>query len=599
MSVVTRPLRRSTVLLGAVSLLGMAAVVAAESTPTPAPPTPTTVPLAEVPRDLRSPRATMETFLTAFYADGAPDFERATSCLDLRDMPATVRTLKGRELVVKLKNALDRTRYVEIDRVPADPEGEPWTFQRYAAGPVEIVRVADGRWLFSARTVAAVDEIHDEIADRQMVEGVQGAPEVVTPAMWIRGLVPETLRTRVFLLEGWQWILLMAVLFAGFVAGRAFGFAATLSLDRFLRRQFTRVDAGLLAKAIHPASVFVMVVLWGIGVAWMGLPVTVLRIYLDAIKVAGVVAFVVTAYRLVDVGAAVLEIRAKATASRFDDLLVPLLRKSVKVFVVAVGVVMVAQNLGTDVTSLVAGLGLGGLAFALAARDTVGNLFGSVTVLVDRPFQVGDWVKIGDVEGMVEELGFRSTRIRTFYNSLITLPNSNLITSAVDNLGARTYRRWSTRLGVTYDTPPEAIDAFCEGIREVVRTHPYTRKDYYHVYFNEFGADCLEILLYVFFQTPDWPTELRERHRLGVDIVRLAHRLGVEFAFPTQTLYLRRESWTAPELAGERYPEASASASVDARRAAREMVEATVGSTVPPPVTFGGQPPPDGGDEPV
>jgi MscS family membrane protein len=216
-----------------------------------------------------------------------------------------------------------------------------------------------------------------------------------------------------------------------------------------------------------------------------------------------------------------------------------------------VGVLFVAQNLNVNVTSLVAGLGIGGLAFALAAKDTVENLFGSFTVLMDRPFQIGDWVVIGELEGTVEELGLRSTRIRTFYNSVITVPNSRLVHTAVDNLGARRYRRVKCMISVQYDTPPERLDAFCEGIRELIRRHPYTRKDYYLVYFNEFADSSLNILLYAFHETPDWPTELRERHRLFTDVVRLAQRLGIEFAFPTRTLHLS----SAPAGLGRPAPE--------------------------------------------
>ena len=113
---------------------------------------------------------------------------------------------------------------------------------------------------------------------------------------------------------------------------------------------------------------------------------------------------------------------------------------------------------------------------------TVKNFFGSLTLVMDRPFEVGDWVLIDDVEGSVEEVGFRSTRVRTFYQSVISLPNSKLLTAVVDNMGARRFRRWTTKLGVTYDTPPDTLDAFCEGLRELVRQHPHTRKDYFHVY---------------------------------------------------------------------------------------------------------------------
>jgi MscS family membrane protein len=200
--------------------------------------------------------------------------------------------------------------------------------------------------------------------------------------------------------------------------------------------------------------------------------------------------------------------------------------------------VFVADTLDVEVSSLLAGLGLGGLAVALAAQDAVKNLFGSLMILTDRPFSVGDWVVVGDHEGIVEDVGFRSIRIRTFYNSLITLPNSNLISSAVDNYGARRVRRWSTKLGIAYDTPPPKIEAFCEGIRELVREHPATWKASYQVWFNSFGDSALEVLLYVFFEVPDWSAELAARHRLGLDILRLGETLGVEFAFPTRTVWL-------------------------------------------------------------
>jgi MscS family membrane protein len=584
--------------LGLMALVWMlpAIPVAGQETPIPE----STVPpsAVDVPPELASPRATMATFLGAFYAEAGADLETAASCLDLGDLPASVRSVKGRELVIQLKQVLDRTRLVDLEKVPVDPERDTWTFADYPAGSVEIQRVRDGRWLFNRETVRDIDAIYVAIAGREVVEGVERTADATTPAMWLRGMAPKSLQRRIFLLEGWQWLGLFAVIVIGVVIGRIFGAVATGALDRLLKRHFSRVDRHLVGRSMQPSAAFVMVVAWGLGAVWLGLPPVVLRVYLDAIVVVAVIAFTVMSYRFVEVVADILGRRAAATESGFDDLLVPLLRTSLKVFIIAVGLVMIAQNLGTDVTGLIAGLGLGGLAFALAAKDTVGNLFGSITVLLDRPFQVGDWVKVGDVEGTVEEMGFRSTRIRTFYNSLITLPNSNLIAAAVDNLGARTFRRWSTRLGIAYDTPPELVDAFCEGVRELVRSHPYTRKDYFHVYLNEFGAASLEVLLYVFFRAPDWSTELRERHRLGVDILRLAHELGIEFAFPTQTLYLRQESWSPRDPAGAGYGDATGKLADRARDTARNLVADGLGGAgmVPPPVTFDTPPTVDGGD---
>jgi MscS family membrane protein len=245
-------------------------------------------------------------------------------------------------------------------------------------------------------------------------------------------------------------------------------------------------------------------------------------------------------YRLVDVLGGYIASSREIQLTRFDDVLIPMLRKILRLAVVLVVVLLVLAWLRKPPTSVLGALGVGGVALAFAARDTLGNFFGSITVLFDRPFGIGDWIVIGDIEGTVERVGFRSTRVRTFYNSMITIPNSKMVDTHVDNYGARQYRRAKVMLSVTYDTPPEKIDAFCEGIRELIRLHPYTRKDYYHVYFNKFAASSLDILLYTFFEVPDWSTELRERHRLFIDILRLAHRLGVEFAFPTQTLWLER-----------------------------------------------------------
>ena len=583
-------------ILTIVVVMELAGVAVAQEAPTDPETTPAATP-AQVSVAHGSPRATMETFLTSFYEEDGPNLDRAASCLDLSGLTPAVRSLQGRELAGMLKRVIDRTRMVDPKKIPNNPDhGDPWIFERFDAGSVAITRMVEGRWLFSGDTVAALWDIHDEVTDRDVVAGIDEAHDIVTPAMWIRGAVPETFRKRVVFLEGWQWIGVLIVILVGVIVSRLFTAVAATVVDRAITRKFHQIDRRLLTATIRPASVLLMVILWGIGVLWLGLPTVIFKIYVEGIVVVAVVAFTFMAYRLIDIASAVAERRTAATESRFDDLLVPLIRKSLKVLVVAIGLVTVAGSVGIEVAGLLAGIGLGGLAFALAAQDTVSNLFGSVTVLLDRPFQVGDWIVAGDVEGTVEEMGFRSTRVRTFYNSLINLPNSNLIKASVDNLGARSYRRWSTRLGVAYDTPPEKLDAFCEGIRALIERHPYTRKDYYHVYFNEFGAASLEILLYVFFVTPDWATELRERHRLAVDILRLAHEMGVEFAFPTQTLYLRQEDWAAPETAGAGYPDASRTEEEKARQTAERLVDDALGGRVPPPVEFATAPEQDGGD---
>ncbi|MDJ0767883.1 MAG: mechanosensitive ion channel [Ilumatobacter sp.] len=159
------------------------------------------------------------------------------------------------------------------------------------------------------------------------------------------------------------------------------------------------------------------------------------------------VAVVLVAYRLIDVLTDVLARRAELTDSRLDDSLVPLLRTTLRLFATILGILFVLSNLDVNITSLIAGLGLGGLAIALAAQDTVRNLLGGVTIFADKPFEVGDWVVVDGVEGTVEQVGFRSTRVRTFYNSQVTVPNGRLMDAGVDNMGRRHWRRYKTTLG--------------------------------------------------------------------------------------------------------------------------------------------------------
>ena len=244
------------------------------------------------------------------------------------------------------------------------------------------------------------------------------------------------------------------------------------------------------------------------------------------------------AYRAIDIFMDVLARRASETETKLDDSLVPLLRTSLRLFVTFVGMLFVLQNLDINVSSLIAGLGLGGLAIALAAQDTVRNLLGGVTIFADKPFEVGDWVVVDGVEGTVEAVGFRSTRVRTFYNSLVSVPNGNLMDSGIDNMGQRRWRRYKTTLGVGYHTTTDQMQAFVEGIRAIIQSNPGMRQDYYIVEFHGFGATSLDVLIYCFIDAEDWNEELRTRHVLNLDIMRLAESLQVDFAFPTQTLHI-------------------------------------------------------------
>ena len=575
-----------------VALLGMsfAAVAADDSEPAPASePKP-------IPESLRSPRATMETFLDAMNATRAGEdaqIEQAISTLDLSAVSPLIRTEKGRDAAWMLQEVIDHTRIPNTKRVSTRTTGKPYVFNTYENGAIEIVFVDNVGWQFSSATVAALPALLDEVSTQEKVEGVADDAVAHLPVhLKLRAMIPPRFKEQQLILEQWQWFGIAAIILAGFIVDKLIAMLLALGVRIWRARWARGVYREVPDTILRPFGLMVMAFMWWAGVNMLGLPASVLLILLVSVKFLACLATVWVAYRLVDLTTAFLNQAASRTQSKLDDALVPLVTKTLKVFVTVMGVVFIADNLNIDVTSLLAGLGLGGLAFALAAKDVAGNLFGSITVLLDQTFHVGDWVIIGDVEGSVEHIGFRSTRIRTFYNSLVSVPNSTLITAAVDNMGARTYRRLSCKFTIAYDTPPERIEAFCEGIREIVRQHPYTRKDSYHVYLNGFSASALEILVYIFWRTPEWGTELRERHRFLIDCLRLAKRLGVEFAYPTQTVHLKQAENGLPDPETGLFSPARSEGDAHTYgiEEARAIVAATTGlGVVPPPVTLTGK----------
>ena len=206
--------------------------------------------------------------------------------------------------------------------------------------------------------------------------------------------------------------------------------------------------------------------------------------------------------------------------------------------------------MGMDVASLIAGLGIGGLAFALAAKDTLANLLGSVMIMIDRPFRIGDYILAKGVEGTVEEIGFRSTRIRTPHNSLLSIPNSELVLANIDNMGGRLHRRARDVLGLDCSTRPEQVEAFCAGIRAVLQTMPLVKQDAITVAFTTMGASSLDILINYHLTVSTWNEELEQRQSVLIQIMDLAKKQGISFAYPTQTLHIGSLPTLSPTQSG-------------------------------------------------
>jgi MscS family membrane protein len=223
-----------------------------------------------------------------------------------------------------------------------------------------------------------------------------------------------------------------------------------------------------------------------------------------------------------------------------------------------------SYELGFPAYSVLAGLGVGGLAVALAARDSLANLLGSMVIMIEKPFRVGHVVRVSGGEGTVEDVGFRSTRIRTVDNSLISIPNNAVVNATVENLSLRTMRRQRFLIQVTYDTPPEKLEELVAHIKQLIADHPMTNKTNFNVRFNDFGESSLNILVYFHVETTDYATELETREIILLRIMDLAKQLGIDFAFPTRTLVI--ESPSEPDAGLSRAPSARFWAGVDRDR---------------------------------
>ena len=220
----------------------------------------------------------------------------------------------------------------------------------------------------------------------------------------------------------------------------------------------------------------------------------------------------------------------------FHKYIITYLKRALKILIAILAVLLILQNAGFDVTSLLASLGIGGVALALGAKETFGNIFGGITVIFDKPFAIGDWIVCDQIEGTVTDIGIRSTRVKTFYDSLITIPNAVIATQIIDNVGQRKARRTRFTLDLTYDTSPEEMEAFVEGVKNIILSNSYTKKDYFQVYFNGFGPSSLQVFINFFLKVKDWDEELLQKQNISLEILRLSKKLNVSFAFPTQTV---------------------------------------------------------------
>jgi len=427
---------------------------------------------------------------------------------------------------------------ISFDKIPTDPNyvdslSGKQIYVVTSTYPQIYLQKEGDKWFYSRETEENIKKIHKEVFPF-------GADKLLE-------LLPKLGTKKYVGLHLWQLIGILFIILISLIIHKVFTLIIEKIIINFMiRKGYKHVAKSYVAPVAKPLSILIIFPILLVFIPVLQLPITINNYTLLALKALWPVFATIVFYRIVDILGMYMLKLADKTESTLDDQLVPLVRKALKIFVIIVGILAILANLDIDILPLLTGLSIGGLAFALAAQDTLKNFFGSIMIFVDKPFQIGDWITSGDIDGTVEEVGFRATRVRTFRNSVTYVPNGIIADKTVDNHGLRKYRRFYTHISITYDTPSEVINVFVEGLRKIVANHPHTWKDNYHVYLNDMADSSLNVMFYIFFEVPTWGEELRCRHEVLIEIIRLAEGLGVNFAFPTRTLHME----TFPEKKG-------------------------------------------------
>ncbi len=350
----------------------------------------------------------------------------------------------------------------------------------------------------------------------------------------------------------WRFLLVLLIVLVTMAVGRIVQYAITSYALRLDRKKGVSALTLLLKALANP----IYVAIFAVGIFFckaplffdneQGIRTAIQTGWTTIARVIAAIAVAYALYRLVDVIEYYLNRLVGKTETKLDDMLVPVVRKALRITISIIAALLIAENiLGAGrIKSLLFSAGIGGIAIALAARETIANFFGSITIFADRPFQMGELVKIGDHLGPVEEVGFRSTRLRTLQGHLVTVPNSVIANSMVENVGRRPFIRRTSNITITYDSGHTKAKRAVEIIKEILAEVPEVNTDPGHpprVYFNEFNDWSLNIYMSYWVKPPDYWLYQQVNERVNLEMMKRFEAEKIEFAFPSQTLYVKKD----------------------------------------------------------
>ncbi len=378
-------------------------------------------------------------------------------------------------------------------------------------------------WKYSYTTAEMIDELHEEIYPI-------GADTVFSLGTFFKGLVSQKYsKATVFGLLLYQLIMIVFFLVVFIISFSVVKFLLKRIINKLINNDEMSVITykGFFALFLVLFNAWILIFIPALG---FGTEVVVLLKKLFGVLLI----FSITYFSLntIEVWFILMTLKEPKEIMTARKGAFTFVMAILKIITVVIGTVFIVAKLGFDLAGLLAGLSIGGFAFALGAQETIKNFFGSIMIFVDKPFKVGDWVEVEGKEGVVEEVGLRTSKLRTFYNSVVIIPNSVVSNSTIDNYQERKFRRYKTIYKLPLNTDINKVESFVLALEELINNHDKTRKDFYHVKINNIGLYSIDILFYIFFIVPDLKTELKARHELIVSVLRVAKEIGIEFAVP-------------------------------------------------------------------
>ncbi|NOR28086.1 MAG: mechanosensitive ion channel, partial [Lutibacter sp.] len=395
--------------------------------------------------------------------------------------------------------------------------------------PEIFIEKVEGNWYYSSETVLKVNELYKSMYPWHTEK--------------LQQIIPDVGHVKFLKIEVWQYLgllIIIAICILLFYVLKKIVFFILQKIQYVIIHKSSEKIKTALKKLTRP--IVLLLLMWFVKIV---LPSLLLHLEVNTVlflvlNIMVTVFWIYVFLKLVQVVMSIYADFAESTHGKLDDQLVPILNNFLTGIVIVLGFLKLLTLFGIEPVTVIAGASIGGLAVALASQDTVKNLIGTVMIFIDKPFHIGDWIEAGEVVGTVETVGFRSTTVRAADTSVYQIPNSSLSEMVVNNKGLRAFRRYSTNLGLRYDTPPELIDAFVTGVRKIIEIHPATRDDAFNVEFTGFGDSSLLILVNVYFVALDWSLEQSSKHSLHIKILELAQELGVDFAFPSTTVMIEQ-----------------------------------------------------------